>query len=59
VKSIVVFVISFFFNGVVHYSIFSQIFVTEVLLNALLTPLIFQFLGLFSEALIVKPESRL
>lgn len=59
VKAIVVFIISFFFNGVVHYSIFSQIFVTEVLLNALFTPLMFLFLSLFSEAIIVKPESRL
>ena len=59
IKAVVVYIISFFFNGVVHYSLFSQIFVTEVLLNAIFTPLMFQFLGLFSEALIVKPESRL
>jgi rod shape-determining protein MreD len=59
IKAIVVYIISFFFNGVVHYSLFSQIFITEVLLNAIFTPLIFQFLSLFSEVLIVKPESRL
>ena len=59
IKAIVVYIISFFFNGVVHYSLFSQIFVTEVLLNAIFTPLMFHFLGLFSESLIVKPESRL
>lgn len=59
IKAIVVYIISFFFNGVVHYSLFSQIFITEVLLNAIFTPLIFHFLSLFSEVLIVKPESRL
>lgn len=59
VKSIVIYFISFFFNGVVPYSLFSQIFLTEILLNALFTPIIFQFLSLFSEFLIVKPESRI
>ena len=58
-KAIVVYLISFFFSGVVPYSIFSQIFLTELLLNAFFTPIMFQFLTLFSEFIIVKPESNL
>ena len=58
-KAIFVDFISLFFSGVVAYSLFSQIFLTEVLLNAIFTPLIFKFLSLFSDFIIVKPESRL
>ncbi len=58
-KAIIVYLISLFFTGVVSYSLFSQIFLTEVLLNALFTPIIFKFLSLFSEFIIVRPESRL
>ena len=58
-KAIFVYFISLFFSGVVAYSLFSQIFLTEVLLNAIFTPLIFKFLSLFSDFIIVKPESRL
>jgi hypothetical protein len=58
-KAIIVYLISLFFTGVVSYSLFSQIFLTEVLLNALFTPIIFKFLSLFSDFIIVRPESRL
>lgn len=58
-KAVFVYFISFFFRGVIPYSIFSQLFLTEILLNALFTPVLFKFLSLFSEILIVKLESRL
>jgi rod shape-determining protein MreD len=58
-KAIIVYLISLFFTGVVSYSLFSQIFLTEVLLNALFTPIIFKFLSLFSDFIIVRPEARL
>lgn len=59
IKAIVVYLISLFFSGVVSYSLFSQIFLTEILLNALFTPVVFKFLSLFSDFIIVRPESRL
>lgn len=59
IKALVVYFISFFFVNVVPYSLFSQLFLTELLLNAIFTPIMFKFLSLFSEFLIVKPESRL
>lgn len=59
IKALVVYFISFFFVNVVPYSLFSQLFLTELLLNAIFTPIMFKFFSLFSEFLIVKPESRL
>lgn len=58
-KAVVVYIISLFFNGVLSYSLFSQIFLTEILLNSLFTPIIFKFLSLFSEFLVVNLESKL
>ncbi|MGP1586875.1 MAG: rod shape-determining protein MreD [Treponemataceae bacterium] len=59
IKAVFVFLISLFFKGVNNYSIFSQIFLTEALLNAIFTPILFIFLNLFSDFLIIKPEKNL
>lgn len=59
-KSILILLISFFFpHGVVTYSMFSFIFLFELLANTLLTPVLFAFLNIFSNILRLKPEVSL
>ncbi|HQL03952.1 MAG TPA: rod shape-determining protein MreD [Treponemataceae bacterium] len=60
IKSILLLVISFFFpNGVVTYSLFSYVFLFELIANTILTPLLFSFLNIFSNILLTKPEVSL
>lgn len=57
-KVIIIWVISLFFNGIISYSLFSYTFITEVILNAIFTPIMFAFLSLFSDFLLLDPERQ-
>lgn len=60
IKAIILLFISFFFpNGIVTYSLFSFVFIFELILNTMLTPFIFAFLNIFSNILRLKPEVSL
>ncbi|MCR4790027.1 MAG: rod shape-determining protein MreD [Treponemataceae bacterium] len=59
IKAIFIFLISIFFKGIQPYPIFSLIFLTELILNTIFTPLMFLFLNLFSDFLLLKPEKNL
>ena len=59
VKAFLIFILSIFFKGVQPYPFFSFIFLTELLLNAIFTPLMFMFLNLFSDFLLIKPEKNI
>ena len=56
-KVIVIFVISVFFaDSVVPYSLFSKSFLFELAANSLLTPIVFKFLNVFSDLILLDPE---
>lgn len=56
-KAFIVFVISVFFqDSVVPYSLLSKAFLFELAANSVLTPIIFRFLSIFSEIILLKPE---
>ncbi len=60
VKALILLIISFFFpNGIVTYSLFSYVFLFELIFNTLLTPVLFAFLNIFSNILKLKPEVNL
>lgn len=57
VKALVIFLISIFFPGsVASYNLVSVPFVFELCANAVLTPVIFKFLGIFSHMLLLDNE---
>ncbi|MBQ8014213.1 MAG: rod shape-determining protein MreD [Treponema sp.] len=57
-KSLLIAAISIFFpDSVVAYSLFSKSFLFELASNALLTPLVFKFLDIFSNFILLNPES--
>ena len=58
IKALLVFLISVFFKGVEPYPFFSLILLTEIVLNSLFAPLMFLFLNLFSDMLLLKPEKN-
>ncbi|MBP3366984.1 MAG: rod shape-determining protein MreD [Treponema sp.] len=56
-KALLVLLISFLFPlTVVPYSLFSFEFLFELAANSVLSPFVFKFLGLFKNAVILKPE---
>ncbi|MBP3773347.1 MAG: rod shape-determining protein MreD [Treponema sp.] len=56
-KVLLIFVISVFFqDSVLPYSLFSKTFLFELLANSLLTPLVFKFLDVFSNVILLNPE---
>lgn len=56
-KTLLVFIISVFFpDSVVPYSLLSKPFLFELGANALLTPIVFRFLGVFSGVILLDPE---
>ncbi len=59
VKALLIFLLSIFFKGVQPYPFFSFIFLTELILNSIFTPLMFMFLNLFSDFLLIKPEKNI
>lgn len=57
VKALVIWIISFFFPGsVVSYNLISSKFLFSLAANALLTPLVFKFLGVFNSMLLLENE---
>ncbi len=57
IKAALIAVISFFFPYVVHkYNLFSSYFIFELVLNCILTPLVFRFLDIFKRVLLLNPE---
>ena len=57
-KAFVLFILSFLYpNSVISYNPLSWLFVFELAVNTLLTPLIFLFLNLFRKVLLLKPET--
>jgi len=56
VKALVLFVISLFYPAIKAYSLFSIPFLGELILNSLFTPLVFSFLGFFSQILLLDME---
>lgn len=57
VKALVIWIISFFFPGsVVSYNLISSKFLFNLVANALLTPLVFKFLGVFNSMLLLENE---
>ncbi len=59
-KALLLFIISFFFpNGTITYSLFSYVFLFELIANTILTPLLFSLLNIFSNILLIKPEVSL
>ena len=59
VKAFFIFLLSVFFKGVQSYPFFSFVFLTEIILNSIFTPLMFMFLNLFSDFLLLKPEKNI
>jgi rod shape-determining protein MreD len=58
IKVILIGMISVFFpDSIVPYSLLSKAFLFELAANALLTPLVFKFLDLFSSLLLLNPEN--
>ncbi|MDD7014962.1 MAG: rod shape-determining protein MreD [Spirochaetales bacterium] len=56
-KALVVWVLSLLFPGsVISYNPISWLFLTEVVLNTVLTPLIFKILSIFKKRLLLNPE---
>ncbi|MBQ9623532.1 MAG: rod shape-determining protein MreD [Treponema sp.] len=56
-KVFMIFVISVFFpDSVVPYSLLSKSFLFELAANSILTPLVFKFLGIFSNVILLNPE---
>ncbi len=59
-KVIVTWLLSFLFpNSIIAYNPFSVLFVFEIAVNSLLSPILFKILGLFSKTLVLKPENVL
>lgn len=57
-KMLLIGIISVFFpDSVVPYSIFSKAFLFELAANSLLTPLVFKFLDMFSNVILLEPEN--
>lgn len=56
-KILLVGIISVFFpDSVASYSLFSKSFLFELTANSLLTPLVFRFLGVFDNIILLDPE---
>jgi rod shape-determining protein MreD len=56
-KAVLIFLISFFFPSVINsYHFFSAQFAEELLLNGILTPIVFKFLAIFRDVLVLAPE---
>ena len=56
-KAVLIFIISVFFpDSVVPYSLYSVTFLFELAANAVLTPLVFKFLDVFSNVILLDPE---
>lgn len=57
-KILILFIISIFFaDSVSSYSIFSKAFCFEIIANSLLTPLVFMFLNIFRDVILLNPEN--
>ena len=56
-KMLLIFLISVFFpDSVVPYALFSREFLFEIVANSLLTPLVFKFLDIFGNIILLSPE---
>lgn len=56
-KALLVFVISVFFqDSIVPYSLLSKPFLFELSANSVLTPIVFKFLSIFSDLILLDPE---
>ena len=59
-KVLITWLLSFLFpNSIIAYNPFTILFVFEIAINSLLTPIMFKILGLFSKTLVLKPENVL
>lgn len=58
IKALLLWFISFLYpSSVVAYNPFTLSFLFEVLFNTILTPVLFKFLGLFHNTVLLKPET--
>src|SRR5574344_2391095 len=58
IKALLLWIISFLYpSSVVAYNPFTLSFLFEVLFNTILTPVLFKFLGLFHNTVLLKPET--
>lgn len=56
-KAVILWLVSVFYPNVnLVYSIITPVFAFEILLNALLTPLVFHFMDIFSNSIVLNPE---
>ena len=59
-KMFITWILSILFpNSIIAYNPFTVLFVFEIAINSLLSPIIFKILGLFSKTLVLKPENVL
>lgn len=57
IKTCLIFIISVFFpDSVIPYSLFSKSYLFELAANSVLTPFVFKFLGIFSDAILLEPD---
>ncbi len=57
-KAVLILCISFFFPLSVHtYSIVSNTFLFELVVNTVLTPIVFKFLSFFDKVILLEPEN--
>lgn len=58
IKAIIIFCISFFFPlSINSYNLISKAFIFELVINTVLTPVIFKFLSLFDKVILLNPEN--
>lgn len=58
IKALILWIITLFYpSAVISYDIFSKAFCFELIANALLTPLTFKFLDIFSTMIFLDPEN--
>lgn len=56
-KAVILWLVSVFYPSInIAYNIFSTSFAFEILLNAFLTPVIFRFMDVFSNSIVLNPE---
>lgn len=58
IKALLLWLISFLYpSSVVSYNPFTLLFLFELVFNTILTPIVFKFLSLFKNTIILKPET--
>src|SRR5574344_3035119 len=58
IKALLLWLISFLYpSSVVSYNPFTLLFLFELVFNTILTPVLFKFLGLFHNTVLLKPET--